>query len=94
LFPDFSVFPGTKKENSEGMAERNRSPWGWRNGVRKLTPDEARAIYELKDSGMTQRAVGEKFGISGSNVFYIWKGATWWRDVAGMKNFDEKLTKR
>jgi uncharacterized protein YjcR len=85
------VRPGTIAENQREMAERDRSPWGERNGVRKLTANQAREIYALKGSG-TMKSVAEKFGVSEANVWYIWNGKTWVRDIQGMENFPVKLT--
>lgn len=85
------VVPGTMKENQGGMAARHRSPWGWRNGVRRLTPEQAKKIYDLKDKG-SLRKVAAMFGVSSATVFSIWNGDTWWRDVALIPNFGEKLS--
>jgi hypothetical protein len=83
----YHVRPGTPQANSAEMAERNRSPWGNRNGVRKLNSDQAKKIFELRDSGRSTRDVAKEFGISGSNVWNIWHEVTWWRDNQGMQNF-------
>lgn len=87
------VYPGTMAQNQGGMAKRHRSPWGWRNGVRKLTPEGAKDVYDYKDSGLTQREVAQIFNISQATVCYIWKGDIWWRDVALIPNFDKKISK-
>lgn len=41
--------------------------------VRKLTPHE-RELVALRQQGLTNRDVGEKFGIDPSTVHYQWKG--------------------
>lgn len=87
------VNPGTMKENQEGMAERDRSPWGWRSGARKLTKDQAIEIFKLRDSGRSQNDVGKEYSVSGGTVWHIWNGKTWWRDVFGLDNFNHMLTK-
>jgi uncharacterized protein YjcR len=84
------VMPGTKKENSEGMAERHRSPWGWRCGARKLTPEQAKEIYGLKGT-ISLRKAAKKFNVSSATIFNIWKGNTWWRDIDGIPNFNKKI---
>jgi len=85
------VYPGTQKENQEEMAERDRSPWGWRNGVRKLSPEKAKEIYLLKGKE-TEQVVADKYGVCKSTINAIWSGRTWVRDVAGVRNFPVKLT--
>lgn len=87
------VRPGTAAENSHEMDVRNRSPWGERNGVRRLTPLQAREIFELKCTGASQREVGKRFGVSGATVFRIWSGDSWRRDNEGIENFKVKLTR-
>jgi hypothetical protein len=85
------ISPGTKKINSEDMASKDRSCWGWRSGARKLTPEQAQEIFKLKNTGISQRKVGALYNISGSVVWSIWNGATWWRDNSGVENFPVKL---
>lgn len=86
------VYPGTRSSNQRDMAIRGRSPWGDRNGMRKLNSKQAVEIYNLKGQ-MTQKEVAKKFGVSKSNIQAIWSGKTWVRDIAGEKNFPVKLTK-
>lgn len=86
------VRPGSPRENQGEMAERDRSPWGDRSGARKLNSEQARMIYELRDSGRTMRDVAKEFGVSGANVWHIWHEKTWWRDNQGIENFSEFLT--
>lgn len=88
------IIPSTMGNNQAEMAERNRSPWGNRCGARKLNSQEAKEIYALKNSGLSQRAVGKRYGISGSAVCAIWNDITWWRDNQGMVNFPVLLTKK
>lgn len=90
--PDHIRF-GTHKENSEDAVDRDRSGWGNRSGARKLSSDQAKDIYALKNSGMPQRDVGKKFGVSGSTVFHIWHKKTWKRDNEDVKNFPVFLSK-
>jgi hypothetical protein len=85
------VYPGIRKENSEDMYNKNRSCWGFRSGARKLTPVQAKEIYGLKDSGLSERKVGDLYNINGATVHYLWRGVTWWRDVEGVNNFEVPL---
>lgn len=87
------VRPVSKSENHAETGLRSRSPWGDRNGVRKLTSVLAKEIYALKGTA-SQRKVGKAFGVSGGTVHAIWNGKTWRRDVEGVENFPVKLTKR
>ena len=86
------VRPGTKEENGGEMAERDRSAWGERSGMHKLSSEEAKKVFDLKGK-MPQRKVGKLFGVSGSTIFHIWNGTTWRRDVEGKENFPVHLTK-
>jgi hypothetical protein len=88
------VISGTMVDNQAGMAERNRSPWGDRCGARKLNSDEAKEIYALKNSGISQYVVGKKYGVNGTTIWAIWTDKTWWRDNQGMENFPVLLTKK
>jgi len=84
---------GTLMENQHEMAERNRSPWGMRNGGRKLSSDDARNIYwQCVVGGVTRYELAKKYGVMWGTIDSIIKGRTWWRDVQGMKNFEEKLS--
>jgi hypothetical protein len=87
------ISPGTRKINSGDMADKDRSCWGWRNGIRKLTPKQAQEIFGLKTSGLSQRKVGELYSVNGATVWYIWNGLTWWRDNSGVENFKVPLNK-
>lgn len=41
----------------------------------KLTPNQVRAILHSDRSSPSQ--VGKRFGVSGTNITYIWRGQTW-----------------
>jgi DNA invertase Pin-like site-specific DNA recombinase len=88
------IIPGTMSDNQAGMAERDRSPWGDRCGARILSSKEAKEIYALKNSGLSQRVVGERYGVGGTAVRNIWNDINWWRDNQGMENFPVLLTKK
>jgi hypothetical protein len=85
------ISPGTKKQNSEDMANKDRSCWGWRNGARKLNPEQAKEIYALRGQGLSTRDVGHMYGVSGTTVWGIWHRKVWWRDNSGIENFPVKF---
>lgn len=43
----------------------------------KLTDDDVRAIRQERLDGCTYRAIGERYGICASNVYWITSGQTW-----------------
>lgn len=58
----------------------------WRHGtmyagerchLSKLTADQARRAIEMRQTGMTFKRIGEEFGVTASNIFYIVKGKSW-----------------
>jgi len=52
------LYLGTQAENMRDMAVRGRS------GQLKLTDNQVRHMRQLRHAGMTQRSLGEMFGIS------------------------------
>ena len=85
------IKPGEVFENGKEMAARDRSPWGERQGHHKLTAEQAREIFSLKDFKGAY-VVAERFHVAPQAIYSIWAGRTWKRDIAGMENFPVKLT--
>jgi len=48
-----------------------------RTGQEKVDEEQVKQILALKNSGLIQREVGKKFGVSASIVGYIWRRETW-----------------
>jgi len=76
LDPDH-LFLGTNAENSADMVAKQRQATGERNGQARLTEEEAKAVLALRGTGETQVDVAARFGISASQVAFIWRGKRW-----------------
>lgn len=50
---------------------------GSSNGRAKLTNDDVRMIRKLVESGMTKKAVGERFNVAGPTIGKIIRGVSW-----------------
>lgn len=73
--PDpFSTLGDVMKPKNKSVCKDRRQY----NGGAKLTLKEAEAVYDLSvDSDLTQREIGEMFGITGSQVCKIKTGKSW-----------------
>ena len=68
---------GTHAENMRDMRLKGRVK-NERNGRSKHTTEKVREIRELWATGQyTQRELGEKFGVSHTNIYAINKGLLW-----------------
>ena len=63
---------GTQADNMADMAAKGR-----RRDKAKLTAAEVAEIRWLLTAGMTQRSIGERYGVARSTVGHIKSGATW-----------------
>lgn len=77
---------GTKKDNSQDMARRNRGGWvthpervprGSRNGRSKLTAGRVRAARGLVRTGAQQKRLAAAFGVSPGALNKAILGRTW-----------------
>jgi hypothetical protein len=64
------------KENAEDRKAFGRHNAGERNGIAKLTDDQARAI-RVAASSKKRRKLAEEFGISARTAYAISKGKRW-----------------
>jgi hypothetical protein len=77
------LFPGTHADNNKDMQAKGRGRYlgahGSKNGSAKLTQDDVRAIRRIYAAGgISQHALGRKFGVCGAlvnNILHrrIWK---------------------
>lgn len=70
------LYAGTIKDNSKDMVERGR----WRTGrkvIKRLKPGEVEEIRELLAAGLTNTAIGKRYGVSRSTIANIRTGASW-----------------
>jgi hypothetical protein len=68
------VFPGTQRDNLADMARKGR----WRNGSTKLTAEQVADIRRrYVAGGVTQKALGDEYGVRDSTICNAIKGVTW-----------------
>lgn len=74
----YHLFLGTKKDNTHDMLKKGRSnsARGSKSGNSKLTDNQVIQIRQLKGK-MTLAKIGEQFGITKENVWYIHRNHTW-----------------
>jgi hypothetical protein len=70
------LFLGTQRDNCQDKSRKLRQN-GAKHALAKLTDDDVRQIRELAAGGMLHTTIGERFGVTGANVGYIVKRATW-----------------
>lgn len=68
---------GTHQENMAQRGQRHRQAYGTTNSHAKLTDAQVMAIRFLVAHGVTQKAVGNIFGICSPNVSRIVRGELW-----------------
>lgn len=73
------LFLGTHQANSDDKKRKGRGRWakGESNGRAKLTKQDVLEIRKLDRSGMTQAAIGSRFGIKQPQVSRIVRGTEW-----------------
>lgn len=78
------LFLGTRADNNADMVAKGRHANGHLSGERsptaKLTDAQAREIRVIYETGLTQREIADKFGVSRSTISNVvlwknWKGA-------------------
>lgn len=68
---------GNHAKNMRDAAKRGLMPKGPDHHAAKLTPADVREIRRLVENGVTQRAAGERFGVSRGAVLGIVRGENW-----------------
>lgn len=71
------LLSGTAADNMADCISRGRNAFGRRVPNAKLTDEQARVIWDMRDGGLTAIAVGRVFGISEGSVRKVWYGETW-----------------
>lgn len=71
------LFIGTAKDNMADCAAKRRTAHGERNGKTFFTEDQILEIRLLLGTGMTQRAIGMRFGVSQQTISSIATGRAW-----------------
>jgi len=85
------LWEGTRDDNREDMLEKGREARGESHGLAKLTDSQIAEIRHLYASGVTQDVIGAKFNVTGNNVGFVVRGATW-RHVGGLTKKQRRLT--
>lgn len=70
------VYWGSRQQNKDDELRHGVRNRGIRQGHAKLTADNVREIRRLRDQ-MTQKAIGERFGVSDSTIRQIFRGNNW-----------------
>jgi len=75
-------FLGNDLDNQTDKEKKGRGNHvqGERIGSAKLTESDIRSIRRLRSEGLSQRAIGEKFGVAQAHISKILLGV-WWRHV-------------
>lgn len=68
---------GTYSENEADKRRHGRAPDGERNSQCKLTSSQVLQIRALKESGLSQKAIGTRFGVSRFQISMIWRNKKW-----------------
>lgn len=72
---------GTPADNIHDAVTRDRNAYGSRHGIAKLTEELVREIRSLHEAGVSQREIGNRFGVTQANVNLVVTRKTW-RHVA------------
>lgn len=71
------LFLGTQKDNLKDCAVKMRTARGSANGQAKLTEDNIRQIFILKDRGASSKRLAEMFSITRGSITRILAGGRW-----------------
>lgn len=67
----------THAENMVAMVQRGRSARGEHHGRVKLSEDQVRLTRRLRNDGLSQQAIADKFGVTRGAIKEIDRGANW-----------------
>jgi DNA-binding XRE family transcriptional regulator len=72
------LYLGDQKDNLRDAVERGRLDFqGEKNKRAKLTKEDVKEVRKMLDNGMTQREVGDNFGVSRGCIADIDQGRSW-----------------
>lgn len=74
---DRHIYWATRSQNLADRVEHGTVNEGGRNGWARLAEADARAILDLKGSGLLQKEVAGRFGVSRELVGRIWRRVAW-----------------
>ena len=71
---------GSDADNSADAVAANRTAWGERSGIAKLTEDDVREIRRLlEETSLLQREIAAMFGVARSRIAHVKLGYDWKR---------------
>ena len=73
------LLPGTSADNARDAAERDRVVFGHRQRSARLREGQVLMIRSLLAQGMSQRQIGERFGVHQATISDIANRVTWRR---------------
>ena len=65
------LFVGTHQDNMSDCVEKQRNSYGIRKWHKALTPDEINTIRQLRQEGLTYKAIGAMVGTSASQAHRV-----------------------
>lgn len=71
------LFLGTPKDNTQDMLSKNRHSKGSSHPVSKLTEEDVKRIFDLRENGLTHQEIADHFSVSRTNVTYILNRKIW-----------------
>ncbi len=73
---------GTQKDNMQDMSKRKRNfrAMGEKNGMSKLTYEQAQELKKLQGN-VSSNVAGKMFGVAGRTVRDIWQGRSWNNEI-------------
>lgn len=77
----YHLFIGTQAINMADKARKGRAASGERHGMAKLRLAQVAKMFELRKKGLTQREIGERFGVCQAHVSDILSGQVSWRNA-------------
>lgn len=72
---------GTHQENIQDTLAHGKTTQGERNPQAKLDYQKVAAIRRMHADGYSLGAIGERFGVTGSNIHCVVKGKTWLKNT-------------
>lgn len=67
----------TRKGNHADKIKHGSMACGMRNGVSKLSDDDVRKAFAMRESGAILKTIAREIGVTTANVSYILRRSTW-----------------
>lgn len=76
---------GTPTQNAADKLRHGTEPFGSRRYNAKLTEADVETVLRLRESGMTYRAIAERFDVATTTIKGIFNGHSWKRHICGLR---------